>query len=119
MHRRRAKSNFSRVRVIEKRALQSEAMDLCLGAARKPICWSERLWKNAGGEPRPKMVYRLFVSVSGFSELASRSTQCQRFPSDREKTGLKVFPSLHAKPGEKLKKAGRGKFFIDKMPDCF
>jgi hypothetical protein len=42
------------MRAIERRALQSEAMGLCLGAACKPSFWSERLRENASAEPGTK-----------------------------------------------------------------
>jgi hypothetical protein len=46
--------NCSRLRASERRALQSEAMSLCLGAARKLGCWGERLRKNASTAPSIK-----------------------------------------------------------------
>jgi hypothetical protein len=42
------------MRAIERRALQSEAVGLCLGAACKLSFWSERLRKNASAEPSTK-----------------------------------------------------------------
>jgi hypothetical protein len=42
------------MRAIERRALQSEAMSLSLGAACKLSFWSERLRKNASAEPSTK-----------------------------------------------------------------
>jgi hypothetical protein len=43
--------NYSCVRAIEGRALQSEAMGLCLGAACKLSFWNERLRKHASDDP--------------------------------------------------------------------
>jgi hypothetical protein len=40
--------------MIERQALQSEAMGPCVGAARKLSFWSERLRKNASAEPSTK-----------------------------------------------------------------
>jgi hypothetical protein len=42
------------MRAIERRALQSEAMGLCLGAACELSFWSERLRKNASDDPSTK-----------------------------------------------------------------
>jgi hypothetical protein len=73
-------ANYSRMRAIERRALQSEAMGLCLGAACKLSFWRERLRKR--GERRyraPETVLKLFVSLPRSSDLASRSTQRHRF----------------------------------------
>jgi hypothetical protein len=42
---------YSRATVIKGRALQSDAMGLYLGAARKLSLWSERLAKKASGKP--------------------------------------------------------------------
>jgi hypothetical protein len=46
--------DYSRLTAIERRALQSEAMGLCLGAACKLSFWSERLRKKASAEPSTK-----------------------------------------------------------------
>ncbi len=70
------------VKVIERRVLQSEAMGLSLGAARKLDRWSERLKKKATGEPSTKQAIETVRSVARSSDLASRSTECNSFPSD-------------------------------------
>ena len=41
-------------KAIERRALQSEAMGLCLGVAGKLSLWSERLGKKVSAEPSTK-----------------------------------------------------------------
>ncbi len=72
------------MRATETRALQSEAIDLCLGAACELILWSERLSKIQATNRAPKTALKLFVSVPRSSRLTSRSTQYQRFLSNRE-----------------------------------
>ena len=69
--------NFSRVRVIERQTLQSEAMGLYSGAAGKPSCWSEGLRKSIKHKPNIKEVietfrfyaslFRAFLSIDGVS----------------------------------------------------
>ena len=46
--------NYSCVRAIERRALQSEAMGLRLGAACKLSFWSEHMRKNVSDDPSTK-----------------------------------------------------------------
>jgi hypothetical protein len=48
---------------IERRALQREAMGLCLGAACKLSFWSERLDKMRAPSQAPKKALKLFTSV--------------------------------------------------------
>jgi hypothetical protein len=102
--------NYSCVRAIERRALQSEAMGLCLGAACKLSFWSERLRKTRATIRAPKTALKLFVSVPRSSDLTSRSTQCHRFSSNCELCGLVIhaqhnfaewLPFLHVLMGQR------------------
>ena len=48
---------------IERRALQSEAMGLCFGAACKLSLWNERLGKMPASSQAPEKALKLLVSV--------------------------------------------------------
>jgi hypothetical protein len=69
---------------IETRVLRSEAMGLCLGAARKLSFWSERLRRMRAPSQAPKKALKLFVLVPRSSRLTPRSTECHRVSSNRE-----------------------------------
>ena len=91
-----ASANYSRVPAIERRALQSEAMGLCLGASCKLNFWSERVRKKRATIRAPMTALKLFVPfdraqgrfVPHSSDLTSRSTQCHHFSSNREQCRL-------------------------------
>jgi hypothetical protein len=74
--------DYSRMQAIERRALQSEAMILYLGAVCKLSLCSERLRERQ--TPSRNTALNLFASVPRSSRPASRSTQCHRFSSKRE-----------------------------------
>jgi hypothetical protein len=93
-------------------SLTPSAPHFSASAARNLNCWSERLRKKANSEPITKHAIGTVRSVPRFSELTSRSPECDSFSSNCKKSGL----TLPLKEDENGKTARIDSHALDDRP---